>query len=121
LDISCPNPRCRKYGKIDSGNIVGNGTYLARGKMLRQFRCSECGRFFNSDTDTAYDGLRTDADKVDRVLKCLNDGMSVRATARTVGCSINSVRRWAALGAAQAAASASSLECGLNPTGIQLN
>ena len=120
-DISCNNPDCIKYGKIGEDNIVGNGTYEARGRISQRYYCKVCGHYFNTGSDTAYDGLRTDSDKVDRVIKCLNEGMGVRATARTVGCSISTVQRWRNRAAKQAHLMEMCLEQNLEPTCVQFN
>lgn len=120
-DISCPNTECRIYGITGRENIVGNGTYKARGHMSQRYYCKACGHYFNSGTDTAYDGIRSDQDKFDLAIRCMNDGMGVRATARTVGCSVSTVQRWKARASAQAGAVARSLEHGLRPYSVQFD
>ena len=32
LDVACPNEACDLYGLAGQGNVVGNGTYVSRGK-----------------------------------------------------------------------------------------
>ncbi|MBR5998875.1 MAG: IS1 family transposase [Candidatus Methanomethylophilaceae archaeon] len=120
-NISCTNPKCRLYGRTGEGNIVGNGTYEACGQISQKYICRECGHYFNSRTETAYDGLRTNADKFDLAIKCLNEGMGVRATARTVGCSVSTVQRWTVRASVQAAAVSSSFENNLDPSGMQFD
>lgn len=120
-DVSCTNPKCRFYGKTNEGNIVGNGTYEACGQISQKFICRECGHHFNSRTDTAYSGLRSDADRFDLAMKCINEGMGVRATARTVGCSISTVQRWTLRAAAQAEAVNRSFDMNLEPSGMQFD
>ena len=100
---------------------VGNGTYEACGQISQKYICRECGHYFNSRTETAYDGLRTNADKFDLAIKCLNEGMGVRATARTVGCSVSTVQRWTVRASVQAAAVSSSFENNLDPSGMQFD
>ena len=120
-NISCTNPKCRLYEKAGEGNIVGNGTYMACGQISQKYICRECGHYFNSRTDTAYGGLRSEADKFDLAIKCINEGMGVRATARTVGCSVSTVQRWTLGAAAQAAAVSGSFERNLEPAGMQFD
>ena len=121
MDVSCNNPKCKKYGRVGEENIVGNGTYEACGQISQRYYCKECGHYFNSRSDTAYDGLRSDADKIDRVIKCLNEGMGVRATARTVGCSISTVQRWRERAYRQAHVIEVCLEHDLKPTCVQFD
>lgn len=120
-DVSCSNPDCKKYGVTGGDNIVGNGTYEAYGQISQRYYCKVCGHYFNSRTDTAYEGLRSNADKFDLAIKCINEGMGVRATARTVGCSISTVQRWRARASAQADAVTRSMEHGLRPTCVQFD
>jgi hypothetical protein len=32
--ISCPNQDCQHYGKLNEGNIVGNGTYQTKSRRI---------------------------------------------------------------------------------------
>ena len=121
LDISCPNEKCRKYGRTGDGNIVGNGTYEAAVGETRKFICRECGHVFNSRTGTAYEGIRSSSDKFDLVINCLNEGMGINATARTAGCSVNTVKRWMERAGYQAKSVSSGLERGLRPIGLQFD
>ena len=121
LDVSCPNTDCKKCGKINEGNIVGNGTYETSAGVVRKFICKECGCVFNSRTGTAYEGLRSSHDKFDLVVKCLNEGMGVRATARTAGCSVNTVKKWISRSGHQARCAMRRLEHDLTPAGVQFD
>jgi len=120
-DVSCPNTDCKKYGRIDGGNIIGNGTYETSAGTVRKFICKECGQVFNSRTGTAYEGIRSPQDKFDLVIKCLNEGMGVRATARTAGCSVNTVKKWTSRSGHQAKGVMERMEHGLKPKGIQFD
>ena len=120
-DVSCSNPECKKYGVTGGDNIVGNGAYEACGQVSQRYFCKECGHYFNSRTDTAYEGLRSEADKFDLAIKCMNDGMGVRATARMVGCSVSTIRRWKARASAQADAVTRPLEHNLKPYSVQFD
>ncbi|MDR2544279.1 MAG: hypothetical protein LBD03_01830 [Methanobrevibacter sp.] len=33
-DVTCPNEDCEDYGKVNNGNIIGNGTYIDK-KMVK--------------------------------------------------------------------------------------
>lgn len=120
-DVSCNNRKCRKYGIVGGNNIVGNGTYTACGQISQKFFCKECGRYFNSRSDTAYDGLRTDSDKIDNAIRCLNEGMGVRATARATGCSVSTIQRWRKRAFDQAHVVEVCLEKDLEPECVQFD
>lgn len=120
-DISCPNAKCKKYGHLNEGNIVGNGTYETSAGTVRKYICRECGTVFNSRTGTAYEGIRSSQDKFDLVVKCLNEGMGIRATARTVGCSVNTVKSWTVRSGDQAKAVMKKMESDLTPRGVQFD
>lgn len=120
-DVSCPNANCKKCGRINEGNIIGNGTYETSAGTVRKFICKECGHVFNSRTGTAYEGIRSSEDKFDLVIRCLNDGMGIRATARTAGCSPNTVKKWIERSGSQARSVSIVFEKGLCPQGIQFD
>ncbi|HKV05262.1 MAG TPA: hypothetical protein VJO53_09175 [Candidatus Acidoferrales bacterium] len=57
------------------------------------FRCADCNRFFSERRFTGYSGLKLPPDKIARIVHCLVEGVSVRATARLVGVQKNTVLR----------------------------
>ena len=120
-DISCPNCSCKRFGMIGKGNIIANGTHEANCGEIRKFICKDCGRVFNSRTGTAYDGIRSSKEKFDMCIELHNEGMSVRAIARTVGCSKDTVQRWTHSAAEQARGTASIFEKNLRPDALQMD
>ena len=120
-DISCNNEKCKKYGVTGGDNIVGNGTSVVRGRTSQRFFCKECRHYFNIYSDTAYSRLRSDPKKVDEVIKCLNEGMSIRSAARTMGCSVSTVQRWLKRAAIKADEVESGLERNLEPKCVQFD
>ncbi|MDR1819574.1 MAG: hypothetical protein LBR15_04915 [Methanobrevibacter sp.] len=52
-DITCPNEDYKNYSKVNSGNIVGNGTYIDK-KMgkVHKFHCKTCEKSFTSNSNT---------------------------------------------------------------------
>ena len=119
--VSCPNKECKKYGVSGGDNIVSNGTVMSRGEPIQRFFCKECRRYFNEYTDTAYEGLRTDIGKIDSSLKCINDGMGVRATSRSMGCSVNSIQRWRRKASSQSEKVSESFEKDMDPESVQFD
>jgi len=45
---ACPNKECGMYGQEGKGNVVGNGTYMARNGRVRKFICHHCEKTFTS-------------------------------------------------------------------------
>lgn len=120
-DIHCINRDCIKYGIEGDGNIVGNGTTIVGGHAAQRYFCKECGHYFNDRSDTAYHRLRSDPNKVDEVIRCLNEGMSIRATARAMRCSISTVQRWMKRASMKADEIETHLEKDLEPTCVQFD
>lgn len=120
-DVSCINKECIKFGICGEGNIVGNGTSVVNGHTVQRYCCKECNHYFNHRSDTAYHRLRSDPDKVDGVIRCLNEGMSIRATARSMKCSVNTVQRWMRRAATKADEIEICMEKNLEPTCVQFD
>ncbi|MDR1819026.1 MAG: IS1 family transposase, partial [Methanobrevibacter sp.] len=38
-DVTCPNEGCEDYGKVNNGNIIGNGTYKTKNGKVHKFHC----------------------------------------------------------------------------------
>jgi transposase-like protein len=121
-DATCPNKKCRKYGRIDDNSIVGNGTYRTKSGIVRKYICKECGCVFNSRTGTAYEQLHTTGEKFDQVMACTANGVSVRRTADIVGCSPATVVRWIKKGGSHASKISDSVEAdGIEPECVQFD
>ena len=57
-DRCCPDKECCLFGQPGKGNIVLHGfVKLQRGRR-RRYRCTTCGRTFNSTKGTPYYGLQ---------------------------------------------------------------
>ena len=51
---------------------------------MRRFFCTRCGKSFSESQP--LDGLRIDHDKVVQIVRCLTEGVGIRATARLTDC-----------------------------------
>lgn len=79
----------RECAHCHSGNVKKWG----KSRGLQRYRCFDCGKTFNSLTDSPLAFLR----KKDRWLKmasCLKEGLSVRKTAVRCGVSVPTAFRW---------------------------
>jgi transposase-like protein len=100
LDITCPNPKCRQYGKKGLGNVVSNGTYRTKSTgKARLFLCRSCGKAFSSRTGTAFFDLRSPRKKVLMGLRLLAEGLGLRSTSRVLEIKLDTIRRWLATAA----------------------
>jgi transposase-like protein len=100
LDITCPNSKCKQYGKKGLGNVVSNGTYWTKSTgKARLFLCRTCGKAFSSRTGTAFFDLRSPRKKVLMGLRLLAEGLGLRATSRVLEIKLDTIRRWLATAA----------------------
>ena len=100
LDITCPNPECKQYGKKGLGNVVSNGTYRTQSTgKARLFLCRTCGKAFSSRSGTAFFDLRTPRKKVLMGLRLLAEGLGLRGTSRVLEIKLDTIRRWLATAA----------------------
>jgi transposase-like protein len=93
-DIACPNKACKDYGITGHGNIAGNGTYQARNKTVRRYRCHSCEKAFCDSTNTFYYNLRKDESTIDLALSISVKGMSNEAIGNVLEVQPVSVKRW---------------------------
>ncbi|MDR2461812.1 MAG: hypothetical protein LBD05_01245 [Mycoplasmataceae bacterium] len=98
-DVSCPNKDCDYYGKINSENIVGNGTYTTKNGKVHKFHCKACKKDFTSNTNTILHELKTDEKIVFLALKMILKGMTLRGTAEILEVKLDTVRRWLSIAA----------------------
>ena len=68
---------------------------------IRKYICTSCRTIFCERTNTVFYDLRTEEDTVLLALKMLLNGMSLRAIARILEISLDTVRRWLARAAEQ--------------------
>jgi hypothetical protein len=54
------NKDCEDYGKIDDGNVVGNGTYKTKNGVVHKFICRACSKSFTFHVNTILHDLKTD-------------------------------------------------------------
>jgi transposase-like protein len=72
-----------------SGECKKSGHYRNRNRVVQRFLCVRCGRSFSESQP--LDGLRLDHSKVVQIVRCLTEGVGIRATARLVDCDPHTV------------------------------
>lgn len=92
---SCPNRRCRLFGKTQGGHVVCNGSHTtkSRGKV-RHFLCRACGETWTQHQGTFFFDLRTPRKEVVMALKLLVKGVTLRSVAEVMEVKLDTVRRW---------------------------
>jgi transposase-like protein len=100
LDVTCPNPNCKRHAQKGFGNVVSNGTYRTRSTgKARLFLCRTCGKAFSSRSGTAFFNLRTPKKKVLMGLQLLAEGLGLRGSSRVLETKLDTARRWLAVAA----------------------
>jgi len=100
--VTCPNKRCRHYGRSGEGNLKGNGRYRTQSGLVRKFICHSCGGVFCERSGTAFYDLRSSEEQVLLALQLVLRGMALRAVAGALEVKLDTVRFWLAQAAAHA-------------------
>jgi transposase-like protein len=87
----CPNKECEDYAKKGHGNIVCYDIYGKHKTKL--LRCRTCKTRFSERRNTVFFGLHLEEQMIERVVRCLAEGNSIRATARIMGIDKDTVYR----------------------------
>ena len=89
----CQDPDCRDYGKRGLGNLTVTGHY-GKAQQHRLLYCKTCKARFSERKGTPLFGSCLPEDKALGVIAHLADRNGVRATARQVGVTPNTVVRY---------------------------
>lgn len=79
--ITCP--RCQNKKNTKYGNVKGN----------QRYKCSKCGKHFRTTTGNSIHHLHLKA-KIEAYIQCMNEGLSLRKTAKQVDISLQTAFRW---------------------------
>jgi len=78
--LACPNEDCSLFNRFDAGNL-SVVEWIGKRKDIRRLYCSYCGRRFSERRGTLQQYTKLPDKAVERILKCLAHGCSVKATA----------------------------------------
>lgn len=87
----CPNTECLNFGKKGQNNLTCYEIYGPHNTKL--LCCRTCKTRFSERRNTVFFGLHTDEETVSRVVRCLAEGNSIRATARIMDLDKDTVHR----------------------------
>jgi len=115
----CPHAGCDYRGWLGLGNLRANGH--PRGGPWRQCHCTSCQGYFLETHGTIFHGKQAEGERIARVLACLAEGLSIRATARVFEVAPHTVLQWLVEAAEQLRAFSASFLCNLHLEQLQLD
>lgn len=89
----CSNEKCPHYGIAGKGNIYATTTYRAGKRTRKMLRCRTCGARFSERRNTPLFYLHTKQDTIEKIVKALAEGNSIRATGRIMDIDKNTICR----------------------------
>ena len=92
-DYFCPNEQCKSYGLRGQGNLVKAGTYKNHGVDRQMFKCKTCQSRFSETRNTIFFGSHYSEETIHNIIRSVAEGNGVRATARMLGLSKDSVNK----------------------------
>jgi transposase-like protein len=78
--LACPNEDCPMFNRFDAGNL-SVVEWIGKRKDIRRLYCSYCGQRFSERRGTLQQYTKLPDKAVQRILKCLSHGCSVKAAA----------------------------------------
>ena len=92
----CPNPRCSAFGQRHAGNLSVHDRFGQR-RQYRLLCCNLCRHTFSEHKGTVFFRAKLPHDTIVAILRHLQEGCGIRATARLVGVHRDTVVRLARL------------------------
>ncbi len=90
--LACPNEDCSAFNRFGGGNL-SVVEWMGKRKDIRRLYCSHCGVRFSERRGTLYQYTKVPDAALQRILKCLNHGCSVTATADICDVDARTVQR----------------------------
>ncbi len=85
---SCPNTNCYHFGKLCAGNVT------VHARQYQRFMCKSCNKTWVAHRNDVTYRLHATAQTLRAGLLLLQQGLSVRVIARSLGISPSTVQRW---------------------------
>jgi transposase-like protein len=92
----CPNARCSAFGRRNAGNLSVHDRFGKR-RQYRLLCCSTCQHTFSEHNGTVFFRAKLPHEQIVAILRHLQEGCGIRATARLVGAHRDTVVRLARL------------------------
>jgi transposase-like protein len=94
--FGCPNPRCSAFGQRHAGNLSVHDRF-GKQRQYRLLCCHTCQHTFSEHKGTVFFRAKLPHETIVAILRHLQEGCGVRATARLVGVHRDTVVRLARL------------------------
>ncbi len=78
--LACPNDDCSLFNRFAAGNLRVV-EWIGKRKDIRRLYCSYCGQRFSERRGTLREYTKMPDKAVERILKCLSHGCSMKAAA----------------------------------------
>jgi len=92
----CPNVRCSSFGQRNAGNLSVHDRF-GKQRQYRLLCCNVCQHTFSENQGTVFFRAKLPHDTIVAILRHLQEGCGIRATARLVGVHRDTVVRLARL------------------------
>jgi transposase-like protein len=92
----CPNAQCSAFGQRNAGNLSVHDRFGPQ-RQYRLLCCDTCQQTFSEHKGTVFFRAKLPHDKIVAILRHLEEGCGIRATARLVGVHRDTVVRLARL------------------------
>ena len=92
----CPNTRCSAFGQRNAGNLSVHDRF-GKQHQYRLLCCNSCQQTFSENKGTVFFRAKLPHDRIVAILRHLEEGCGIRATARLVGVHRDTVVRLARL------------------------
>jgi transposase-like protein len=92
-DYFCPNEKCKCYGLRGQGNLIKAVTYKNHGVDRQMFKCKVCKSRFSETRNTIFFGSHYSEETIHSIIRFVAEGNEVRATAKILGLSKDSVNK----------------------------
>ena len=92
----CPNTKCSAFGRRNAGNLSVHDRF-GKQRQYRLLSCNTCQQTFSEHKGTVFFRAKLPRDTVVAILRHLQEGCGIRATARLVGVHRDTVVRLARL------------------------
>jgi transposase-like protein len=97
----CPTARCAAFGQRDAGNLSVHDRF-GKQRQYRLLCCTPCRHTFSEHQGTVFFRAKLPHDTIVAILRHLQEGCGIRATARLVGVPRDTVVRLARAAGAHA-------------------
>jgi transposase-like protein len=87
----CPNEECKQYGLRGQGNLIKSGTYKKGKEIKHMLKCKICGKRFSETRNTIFFNSHYDSATIGNIIRSTSEGNGIRATARILNLSKDSV------------------------------